>query len=70
VGTGGAASYYFLIKESYMVTQDTGHGFLNIDVIDNGQTFNAAFYSNIDGIKDQFSITKNVSNSADGEEIP
>jgi len=70
VGTGGAASYYFLIKESYMVTQYTRHGFLNIDVKDNGQTFNATFYSNNEGIKDQFSITKNVSNSADGEEIP
>jgi hypothetical protein len=54
-------SYYFLAKEPYTVRQYTGYGFLNIDVIDNGQTFNATFYSNFEGIKDQFSITKNVS---------
>jgi hypothetical protein len=70
VGTGGADSHYFLTKESYMVTQYKGHGFLSIDVIDNGQTFNATFYSNNEGIKDQFSIRKNGSTSADIEEIP
>jgi hypothetical protein len=65
VGTGGASSYDFLAKEPYMVRQYTGHGLLNIDVKDNGQTFNATFYSNYEGIKDQFSITKNGSTSAD-----
>jgi predicted phosphodiesterase len=65
-GTGGRSSYGFLAKEPYMVTQYVGYGFLNIDVIDNGQTFNATFYSNDDGdMKDQFSITKNGSASAD-----
>jgi hypothetical protein len=65
VGTGGAGSYEFLAKEPYMVRQYTGHGFLNVDVKDNGQTFNAIFYSNYEVIKDQFSITKNGSTSAD-----
>jgi hypothetical protein len=63
-GTGGRSSYGFLAKEPYMVTQYVGYGFLNIDVIDNGQTFNATFYSNDGGIKDQFSIKKNGSTTA------
>jgi hypothetical protein len=63
VGTGGAESYNLLAKEPYIVRQFTEeYGFLNIDVIDNGQTFNATFYSNDNGgMKDQFSITKNGS---------
>jgi hypothetical protein len=65
VGTGGADSHFFLTKEPYMVRQYTGYGFLNIDVIDNGQTFNATYYSNDGSIKDQFSIRKNGSASAD-----
>ena len=70
VGTGGASSYYLLAKEPYMVTQYRGIGFLNIDVIDNGQTLSATFYSNNEGINDQFSITKKASNPADIEEMP
>jgi hypothetical protein len=46
VGTGGASNYYFLAKEPYMVTQYVGSGFLNVDVIDSGQTFNVIFYTN------------------------
>jgi hypothetical protein len=65
VGTGGTESYYFLTKEPYMVRQYNGYGFFNVDVIDNGQTFNATFYSNDEGIKDQFSIAKNASTTAD-----
>ena len=65
VGTGGAESYFFLTKEPYMVRQYNGYGFLNVDVIDNGQTFNATFYSNDMSIKDQFSITKKASTTAD-----
>jgi Calcineurin-like phosphoesterase len=65
VGTGGRGSYGFLAKEPYMVTQYVGYGFLNIDVIDKGQTFNATFYSNDGSIKDQFSIKKNGSTTAD-----
>jgi hypothetical protein len=69
VGTGGQRSYFFLAKEPYMVTQYTGYGFLNIDVIDNGQTFNATFYSNDGSIKDQFSIKKNGRTTADIEKM-
>jgi hypothetical protein len=63
VGTGGAESYNFLVRETYMVDQYTGYGSLNIDVIDNGQRFKATFYSNDGDIRDQFSITKNGSSS-------
>jgi hypothetical protein len=65
VGTGGADTHFFLAEAPYMVRQYTGYGFLNIDVMDNGQTFNASFYSNDGSIKDQFSITKNGSTTAD-----
>jgi hypothetical protein len=64
VGTGGADTHFFLAEAPYMVRQYTGYGFLNIDVMDNGQTFNASFYSNDGSIKDQFSIKKNGSPSA------
>jgi hypothetical protein len=63
VGTGGADTHFFLAKEPYMVYHYTGFGFLNVDVIDNGHTFNATFYSNDGDIRDQFSITKNNSTS-------
>ena len=66
VGTGGANSTFFLSNAPYMVYHYTGYGFLNVDVIDNGQTFNATFYSNDMTTKDQFSITnKDVSTIAD-----
>ena len=65
VGTGGAESYNFLVRDPYMVDQYTGYGSLNIDVIDNGQRFKATFYSNDGDIRDQFSITKNNSTSPD-----
>jgi calcineurin-like phosphoesterase family protein len=63
VGTGGADTHFFLAKEPYMVYHYTGFGFLNVDVIDNGHTFNATFYSNDGDSKDQFTITKNSSSS-------
>jgi hypothetical protein len=64
VGTGGVgiadgeSLYDFEGKASFVVTQFTGYGFLNIDVINNGRIFDAAFYANDGTIKDQFSITK------------
>src|SRR5215204_118736 len=72
VGTGGkGGEFYFLTKEPYVVSQDElQFGFLNIDVIDNGRTFNATFYSNYEGIKDQFSITKKGAAPANIEETP
>lgn len=67
MGTGGASSYDLLAKEPYMVTQYSGFGFLNIDLLDDGQTLNATFYSNNEGIKDQFSIRKDNSTSTNIE---
>jgi hypothetical protein len=67
VGTAGANLYEFSLRVPYMYTQYVGHGFLNIDVIDNGQTFNATFYSNDGSVRDQFNITKG--NSAAAAEI-
>ena len=45
-------------KASFVVTQFKGYGFINIDVINNGSTFDAIFYANDGTIKDQFIITK------------
>jgi predicted phosphodiesterase len=57
VGTGGKGIYTWDGKSSYIVTQYNGHGFLDIDIVDNKLT--ARFYANSDGsIKDQFTITK------------
>jgi hypothetical protein len=58
VGTGGMDLYNFDGKASYMITQNKTHGFLNIDMLDNGTALNATFFSN-DGTKlDSFSIHK------------
>jgi hypothetical protein len=64
VGTGGVgitdgeSQYDFKGKASFVVTQFTGYGFLNIDVRNNGTIFNAIFYANNGTIKDQFMIAK------------
>jgi hypothetical protein len=62
IGTAGASPRASLVKQPYIVTQyDEGSGFLNIDVLNNGTTFNAKFYANDGTIKDEFSITKSIS---------
>jgi hypothetical protein len=65
VGTGGVgiadgeSQYDFKGKaSSFVVTQFKEYGFLNIDVRNNGATFDAIFYANNGTIKDRFSITK------------
>ena len=64
VGTGGVSitdgeSLYELEgKASFVVTQFKGYGFINIDVINNGSTFDAIFYANDGTIKDRFMIAK------------
>ena len=54
----GEALYDLKSKASFVVTQFKGYGFINIDVINNGTTFDAIFYANDGTIKDQFNITK------------
>jgi hypothetical protein len=54
----GDALYDFKGKASFVVTQFKEYGFINIDVINNGATFDAKFYANNGSIRDQFSITK------------
>lgn len=54
----GEALYDFKSKSSFVVTQFAEYGFINIDVINNGKTFDIKFYANDGTIKDQFSITK------------
>jgi Calcineurin-like phosphoesterase len=65
IGTAGGNNHFFLGKAPFTVYHYSEHGFLNIDVIDNGQTFNATFHSNDGRIKDQFSITKKDTTTAD-----
>jgi predicted phosphodiesterase len=54
----GEALYDFKKKASFVVTQFKGYGFLNIDVKNNGTTFDAVFYANDGTIKDRFMIAK------------
>ena len=54
----GEALYDLKSKASVVVTQFTGYGFMNIDVINNGTTFDAIFYANDGTIKDRFMIAK------------
>jgi hypothetical protein len=58
VGTGGAEAYPLTGQASYIVNQYVGFGFLNIDVINNGETLSGKFYANDGTIKDHFTITK------------
>jgi Calcineurin-like phosphoesterase len=59
VGTAGAHLFPLFGKTSYIATQyNAGHGFLDISVINNGETLNAKFYANNGSIKDQFTINK------------
>jgi hypothetical protein len=59
VGTAGQPLFDFSAKDPYIVNQDDqGYGHLNVEVIDDGLTMNATFYTNDGTIKDQFSISK------------
>ena len=58
VGTGGASNYVYTEKEPYSITQWIGHGFLNIDIVDNGLTMKGTLYSNDGTINDEFTISK------------
>ncbi len=59
VGTGGEETYPFGGLSSYVATQFTGiHGYLNIDIINNGQTLDGTFYSDSGAIMDSFTIDK------------
>jgi hypothetical protein len=58
IGTGGAEAYPLTGQARYIVAQYVGFGFLNVDVINNGETLNGKYYANDGSIKDQFTITK------------
>jgi hypothetical protein len=48
----GEAPYEFKGKACFVVMQFKGYGLINIDVINNGSTFDAKFYANDGSIKD------------------
>jgi hypothetical protein len=61
VGTGGAGFHDLFGRapfEAYQ--QNTAHGFLNVDVINNGLTFNATFIAVNGTVLDNFIIDKSV----------
>ncbi len=69
VGTAGASLYTYSSKNSYIVTQYKGHGFLDITI--SGSTLSAKFYANSDGsVKDQFTIKKSSSTSGSSPPPP
>jgi hypothetical protein len=59
VGTGGEDLYPFTGQAPYVITQFQRHGFLNIDIVENGRRLNGNFYENRDNSdKDHFTIIK------------
>ena len=59
VGTGGEDLYNFTGQAPYVITQFQRHGFLNIDIVENGTRLNGDFYENRDNsAKDHFTIKK------------
>jgi predicted phosphodiesterase len=62
VGTGGADFYNFTGKAPYIVKQLLRHGFLNVDVIDNGSKLKVTFYENTGVPLDYITISKTKSN--------
>ncbi len=59
VGTGGEDLYNFTSKAPYVITQYLRHGFLNVDITDNGQNLTGTFYENRNGTdKDHFTFIK------------
>lgn len=59
IGTGGEDLYEFTNQAPYVVTQFLRHGFLNIDVLENGTRLEAKFFENRENSdKDYFTIKK------------
>lgn len=58
VGTAGKGEHELLGKAPFVVKQFQGHGFLEIEIADDGERLNGRFYDNSTKILDQFSITK------------
>ncbi len=58
VGTGGANLYNFTSQAPYVVEQFLRHGFLNVDVTDNGSTLSAQFIDNTGLAHDNITISK------------
>ncbi len=59
IGTGGEDLYEFTNQAPYVVTQFLRHGFLNIDVLENGTRLDAKFFENRNNSdKDHFTIKK------------
>ena len=59
VGTAGEDLYNFTSQAPYVITQFLRHGFLNVDVTNNGLNLTATFYENRDlKDKDHFSFVK------------
>jgi hypothetical protein len=59
VGTGGEDLYNFTGQAPFVITQFQRHGFMNIDIVENGTRLNGKFYENRDNTdKDHFTIMK------------
>jgi hypothetical protein len=59
LGTGGEDLYEFTGQAPYVITQFLRHGFLNIDILENGTRLDANFYENRENSnKDHFTIQK------------
>ena len=60
VGTAGRDLYNFTGQKPFIVSQFERHGFLNVEINDDGKNLTATFYENREGkSKDQFTLKKN-----------
>jgi hypothetical protein len=59
VGTAGAKQHGFADQAPYTAQQFVRHGFINVNIIDNGTKMEGKFYDNLDGkAKDSFTIVQ------------
>jgi len=61
VGTGGKDLYNFTGQKPFVIEQFARHGFVNVEVTDNGNSLTSTFYENREmKDEDHFSIIKNL----------
>jgi hypothetical protein len=58
IGTGGRGLYNFEEIHPESLVRYIGHGYLNLDIVNNGNTLKGSFFGNDGSVRDTFTITK------------
>jgi hypothetical protein len=58
IGTGGISLYNFEEIHPESLVRYVGHGYLNLDIVNNGNTLKGSFFGNDGSVRDTFTITK------------